>query len=155
PALQQWSFGPEEARRVRQPVLAVVGEESDARFHQRHTLLLEWLPDVEPFVLAGAGHLLHLQNPGDMADGLVAFFARHPIAERCSIPHRGVQLCTLRFTAALLVAAVVWSPGASARRGPGPTASPSDVCAFRLATIQALFGAANGAGLASGRLRSG
>src|SRR5262249_61107247 len=52
-------------------------------------------------------------------------------------------------------AAVVWSPGAPARRGPGPTASPSDVCAFRLATIQALFGAANGAGLASGRLRSG
>src|SRR5262245_19805772 len=71
------------------------------------------------------------------------------------MPHRGVQLCTLRFTAALLVAAVVWSPGASARRGPGPTASPSDVCAFRLATIQALFGAANGAALASGRLRSG
>jgi pimeloyl-ACP methyl ester carboxylesterase len=82
PALRQWSFGPEEARRVRQPVLAVVGEESDARFHQRQKLLLEWLPYVEPFVLAGAGHLLHLQNPGDMAEGLAAFFARHPLAER-------------------------------------------------------------------------
>ena len=82
PALRQWSFGPDEARRVRQPVLAVVGEESDARFQQRQKLLLEWLPDVEPFVLAGAGHLLHLQNPGDMADGLAAFFARHAIAEQ-------------------------------------------------------------------------
>src|SRR5262249_45656913 len=69
--------------------------------------------------------------------------------------HRGVLLCTLRFTTILLVAAVVWLPSASARRGPGPTASPSDVCAFPLATIQALFGAANGAGLASGQLRSG
>jgi pimeloyl-ACP methyl ester carboxylesterase len=78
PALRQWSFGPAEARRVWQPVLAVVGEESDARFRQRQTLLLEWLPNVEPFVLAGAGHLLHLQNPSGMANGLAAFFARHP-----------------------------------------------------------------------------
>jgi pimeloyl-ACP methyl ester carboxylesterase len=79
PALRQWRFGPEEARRVVQPVLAVVGERSDARFHERHALLLEWLPNVEPFVLPGAGHLLHLQNPAGMATGLAAFFARHPI----------------------------------------------------------------------------
>lgn len=79
PALRQWSFGPEEARRVRQPVLAVIGEKSDARFQQRQKLLLEWLPNVEPFSLAGAGHLLHLQNPNGMANGLAAFFARHPL----------------------------------------------------------------------------
>jgi 3-oxoadipate enol-lactonase len=79
PALRQWSFGRDEARRVRQPVLAVVGENSDVRFQQRHELLLEWLPSVEPFVLRGAGHLLHLQNPSDMAEGLAAFFARHPL----------------------------------------------------------------------------
>ena len=48
----------------RQPVLAVVGEKSDSRFHQRQQLLLEWLPNVEPFVLPDAGHLLHLQHPG-------------------------------------------------------------------------------------------
>src|SRR5262245_15311384 len=82
PALRKWSFASDEARRVRQPVLAVVGETSDARFQQRQKLLLEWLPNVEPFVLAGAGHLLHLQNPSGMADGLAAFFARHPLAER-------------------------------------------------------------------------
>jgi pimeloyl-ACP methyl ester carboxylesterase len=79
PALRQWSFGPNEARRVRQPVLAVVGEQSDARFQQRQKLLLEWLPNVEPFVLADAGHLLHLQNPSGMANALAAFFARHPL----------------------------------------------------------------------------
>jgi pimeloyl-ACP methyl ester carboxylesterase len=81
PALRQWSFGPEEAHRVRQPVLAVVGENSDARFQQRQKLLLQWLPNVEPFVLAGAGHLLHLQNPSGMASCLAAFFARHPLGE--------------------------------------------------------------------------
>jgi 3-oxoadipate enol-lactonase len=81
PALRQWRFGPEEARRVRQPVLAVVGEKSDARFQQRHELLLEWLPQVEPFVLPAAGHMLHLQNPRGMAAGLAGFFARHPLHE--------------------------------------------------------------------------
>ena len=77
PALRQWSFGPVDAGRVLQPVLAVIGEESDARFHQRQKLLVEWLPNVEPFVLRGAGHLLHLQNPRGMAKGLADFFARH------------------------------------------------------------------------------
>src|SRR5262245_25850771 len=66
-----------------------------------------------------------------------------------------IQLSILGLTTALLVAAVVGPPAASARRDPAPTASPSDVCAFRLATIQSLFGAANGAGLAGGRLRAG
>jgi pimeloyl-ACP methyl ester carboxylesterase len=80
PALRQWKFGPDEARRIMQPVLAVVGENSDSRFHQRQELLLSWLPNVEPFLLADAGHLLHLDNRRDLAQGLVAFFTRHPIA---------------------------------------------------------------------------
>jgi pimeloyl-ACP methyl ester carboxylesterase len=41
---------------------------------------LEWLPNVEPFVLPKAGHLLHLENQRGLAEGLVTFFARHPIA---------------------------------------------------------------------------
>ena len=80
PALRQWSFGPGEARQVQHPVLAVLGEHSDERFHQRQKLLLEWLPNVEPFVLPKAGHLLHLENQRGLAEGLVTFFARHPIA---------------------------------------------------------------------------
>jgi pimeloyl-ACP methyl ester carboxylesterase len=79
PALRQWSFGADEARRIHQPVLAVLGENSDSRFQERHRLLLEWLENVEPFLLANAGHLLHLENPSGMADGLAAFFARHEI----------------------------------------------------------------------------
>ena len=72
---------------MKQPVLAVVGDESDVRFQQRQNLLLEWMPDVEAFVLPGAGHLLHLQNPSGMASGLADFFARHPInADRGASP---------------------------------------------------------------------
>jgi pimeloyl-ACP methyl ester carboxylesterase len=77
PALRQWSFGPNEASRVKQPVLAVSGEHSDSRFHQRNQLLLEWLLHGEPFMVANAGHLLHLENPGEVAAGLAAFFSNH------------------------------------------------------------------------------
>jgi pimeloyl-ACP methyl ester carboxylesterase len=77
PALRQWSFGPNEAHRIQQPVLAVVGDRSDPRFRERQRLLLEWLPHVEPFTLADAGHLLHLENPAQLADALASFFVRH------------------------------------------------------------------------------
>ena len=78
-ALRRWSFGPDEARRISQPVLAVLGEASDSRFHERHQLLLSWLPHAESFVLPGAGHLLHLQNRKGFANGLADFLARHAI----------------------------------------------------------------------------
>jgi len=79
PALRQWVFARAEAQRITQPVLAVVGEHSDDRFHQRQKLLLDWLPVVEPYVLSNAGHLLHLDNGRDMAQALADFFARHSI----------------------------------------------------------------------------
>jgi pimeloyl-ACP methyl ester carboxylesterase len=87
PALQQWSFTREDARRIRQPVLAVIGarsQELDPIWGERQALLLSWLPNVEPFVLPGATHLLQVQNPRGMAEGLAAFFARHPL--RLEIP---------------------------------------------------------------------
>jgi pimeloyl-ACP methyl ester carboxylesterase len=77
PALRQWSFGPNEASRIQQPVLTVLGEHSDSRFRQRNDLLRDWLPQVESFTLANAGHLLHLENPSQLADGLSAFFSKH------------------------------------------------------------------------------
>jgi len=78
PAVMQWTFGEEEAARVTQPALAVLGEHSAPVFPERRELLLAWLPDVEPFELPGATHLLHVQQPGAMTVALLAFFARHP-----------------------------------------------------------------------------
>jgi pimeloyl-ACP methyl ester carboxylesterase len=50
-------------------------------------LLLSWLPNAEEFVLPSATHLLHLEDPKGMADGLAAFFARHPLtASRTLLP---------------------------------------------------------------------
>jgi pimeloyl-ACP methyl ester carboxylesterase len=80
PALwQSWSFTEENARRITQPVLAVLGEHSAPTFPERRELLLAWLPNVEPFELPDATHLLHVQNPRGMAEALASFYARHPL----------------------------------------------------------------------------
>jgi pimeloyl-ACP methyl ester carboxylesterase len=83
PALQRWPFGREDAKRVGQPALAVVGALSLERnpiWGERQQLLLDWLPNVEPFVLPRATHLLEVENPRALAEGLAAFFARHSLA---------------------------------------------------------------------------
>ena len=83
PAVQQWQFGQADARRVTQPALAVLGgrsREVSPVWEERHALLLAWLPNVSPFVLEGATHLLHLQNPRGMAEALAGFISRHALA---------------------------------------------------------------------------
>ena len=79
PALHQWPFTEDDARRIQQPALAVQGTASPAIFAERQKLLLHCLPDAEPLDLPGLTHLLHAQNPAAVADGLTGFFARHPI----------------------------------------------------------------------------
>jgi pimeloyl-ACP methyl ester carboxylesterase len=80
PAVQQWQFTQEDAARITQPVLAIVGERSlemSPIWQERHRLLLAWLPDVEGLVLPDTSHLMQVQNPRIVADALSAFFARH------------------------------------------------------------------------------
>jgi pimeloyl-ACP methyl ester carboxylesterase len=81
PALQQWPFTEDDAHRIQQPALAVLGTASPALFTERQKLLLHWLPNAEPLDLPGLTHLLHIQDPAAVADGLTGFFARHPIPE--------------------------------------------------------------------------
>jgi pimeloyl-ACP methyl ester carboxylesterase len=82
PALRQWHFGAAEGARIKQPVLLVMGGKShevSPVWQQRQDLLTAWLSNAEPFVLDGATHMLHLQNPRGMAERLVAFVAHHPL----------------------------------------------------------------------------
>ena len=78
PALQQWSFTQEDASRITQPTLAVLGENTAPTFPERLQLLVSWLPNAEPFELPTT-HLLHLQNPRGLAEVLASFYARHPL----------------------------------------------------------------------------
>jgi pimeloyl-ACP methyl ester carboxylesterase len=82
-AVRQWAFTREDASRISQPALAVVGARSaeiSPVFGTRQELLLAWLPQVEGFVLPAATHLLHLQNPRGLAESLASFFASHPLS---------------------------------------------------------------------------
>jgi pimeloyl-ACP methyl ester carboxylesterase len=83
PGLLDWSFSEKEASRVRQPVLTVLGEESERlwpRFGEVHRLLLAWLPNAAGFILPNATHFLMVENPRDMAEALGVFFRRNPLA---------------------------------------------------------------------------
>jgi pimeloyl-ACP methyl ester carboxylesterase len=81
PALQEWSFGEEEASRVTQPALAVLGTNTSPTFPGRVELLMSWLPNVELFELP-ATHLLHLQKPRELAEALSSFYAPRPAGRR-------------------------------------------------------------------------
>lgn len=82
PALGQWSFTQEDAGRITQPVLAVLGEESHTLSPipvEIHELVQTWFPQAETFVLEGATHMLPINNPQGMAAGLAGFLVRYPI----------------------------------------------------------------------------
>jgi pimeloyl-ACP methyl ester carboxylesterase len=80
PALQQWAFNEDDAHRVDQPVLLVLGETSTPTFPERREVLLSWLPNAEPCDIADTRHLLHVEHSAAVAEALAGFFARHPLA---------------------------------------------------------------------------
>lgn len=85
PGWLDWRFSETEARRITQPVLVVLGSESNElwpRFGETHRLLLERLPHVHGFILPGATHGLQIWNPVGMAEALGDFFVQHPIQPR-------------------------------------------------------------------------
>jgi pimeloyl-ACP methyl ester carboxylesterase len=79
PALTAWPFGAAQAAAISQPVLSVLGTESERWFADGHELLHTWFPQVEACRIEGAAHLLHLQRPGPVARGLADFMGRHPM----------------------------------------------------------------------------
>jgi pimeloyl-ACP methyl ester carboxylesterase len=83
PSLQEWFFTREDAGRISQPVLGVFGSDSGSiwpGWDEVHERLREWLPQTEPFVLAGANHALEEKDPRGVAEAMLPFLARHPIA---------------------------------------------------------------------------
>jgi pimeloyl-ACP methyl ester carboxylesterase len=70
-----WQFTAEEAARIRQPVLAVVGTESAPIFSEGHAVLKRWIPQTAELVVPQATHGLQMMNPRAVADGLARFFA--------------------------------------------------------------------------------
>jgi len=77
PALGAWTFGAAEAGAISQPVLSVLGTETGPLWVEIAMLLRSWLPQLEECTIEGAGHLLQIQRPQAVAQGLADFFDRH------------------------------------------------------------------------------
>jgi pimeloyl-ACP methyl ester carboxylesterase len=88
PAVQQWQFGPADADRVTQPVLNVSGTETAPRFAEGRELVQSWFPHAERLSVPHAGHLLMVQNPKALAQGLHDFISRHPTGDVGELPPR-------------------------------------------------------------------
>lgn len=76
PALASWHFGAAEAACITQPVLSVLGTETDPLFRDGRALLHVWFSQIEDCTIEGAAHLLHLQQPERVARGMAEFLAR-------------------------------------------------------------------------------
>jgi pimeloyl-ACP methyl ester carboxylesterase len=79
PALTEWEFGPQHAAAIRQPVLSVLGSQTEPLWVEVAEFLRSSLPQVEELVIQGAGHLLHIQRPEPVARGIAEFLERNAI----------------------------------------------------------------------------
>jgi pimeloyl-ACP methyl ester carboxylesterase len=64
--------------KISQPVLSVVGANTQPLWFEIAAQLRAWFPDVEDLVVDDAGHLLQVQQPEAVARGIADFLARHP-----------------------------------------------------------------------------
>jgi pimeloyl-ACP methyl ester carboxylesterase len=80
PALTQWEFGRRQAAAIDQPVLSVLGSQTEPLWIEVAAFLRSALPDVEELTVDGVGHLLHIQRPEPVARGIAGFLQQNAIA---------------------------------------------------------------------------
>jgi pimeloyl-ACP methyl ester carboxylesterase len=81
PALVQWEFGAAHAAGISQPVLSVLGAETEPLWVEVDQFLRSSLPHVESCTVPGVGHLLHGQRPEPVAQAMADFFTQHPLPQ--------------------------------------------------------------------------
>ena len=79
PALQAWGLSEDEASRISQPVLYMIGSESGPLFERPKQLLLPCLPNAEEVLVLGLDHLLQMRDASLVADPVADFLALHPM----------------------------------------------------------------------------
>ena len=77
PSLQGWVFTRDDAARITQPVLNMVGANTRAYFREVHDTIGTWLPHAENLELPDATHAALQTNPKGSAERLAAFFSNH------------------------------------------------------------------------------
>ncbi len=82
PAAYRWSFTPEDAGRISQPVLSILGVQSPERAQKVHEILKQWVPQTQEAYLENAEHALPLMDPAGIAQTLAAWLEKHPMEVR-------------------------------------------------------------------------
>ena len=80
PALNEWTFGAEEAARLNRPVLSVVGRETQPVWVETAEFLRSSLPHVQESRIKGVGHLLHIQRSEPVAHAMAKFLTKNSIS---------------------------------------------------------------------------
>ncbi|MFL5903153.1 MAG: alpha/beta fold hydrolase [Solirubrobacteraceae bacterium] len=79
PALTDWEFGAEQAAAIHQPVLSMLGGETQPVWVEVAAFLRAALPRVDERTIDGAGHLLPIQRPEPVARAMSEFLATYSI----------------------------------------------------------------------------
>ena len=79
PSLLVWAFGPEQAAAIDQPVLSVLGAETQPVWVEIADFLRSSLPYIEECTIDGVGHLLQIQRPEPVARAMAGFMQRNPL----------------------------------------------------------------------------
>jgi pimeloyl-ACP methyl ester carboxylesterase len=82
PAAYAWSFTPEDAKRIQQPVLSVLGVQSPERAQKVHQIVKQWIPQTQEVYLENAEHALPLMDPPGIAKTLAEWLSKHPMEVR-------------------------------------------------------------------------
>ena len=82
PALTDWSFGAEQAATIHQPVLSILGAQTQPLWFEVADFLRSSLPHVQDATIVGVGHLLHIQRPEPVAQRMAQFLRRNPMAAK-------------------------------------------------------------------------
>jgi pimeloyl-ACP methyl ester carboxylesterase len=82
-SLQTWELGPDDIRTLKTPVLSAFHVDPVWNgFQEVHQGLVELVPQAESLVVPNATHLMQIQNPHSVAEGLAAFLLRQEMKEK-------------------------------------------------------------------------
>lgn len=79
PSLADWSLDADRARAIAQPVLSVLGSDTEPLWVEVAAFLRDNLSQLEEATIDGVGHLLHIQEPGPVANVIADFLRSHPM----------------------------------------------------------------------------
>lgn len=80
PSLGAWDLTPDDAGSIAQPVLSVLGARTLPLWVEVAEYLRAVSPDLTDLMIDRAGHLLHVQHPDSVAEGVAQFLDRHQMA---------------------------------------------------------------------------